>query len=484
MTEESAILAVNEAVDKVARASAAWSATVETERARVIRAVADALDAAAGELIPLAQEETCLAEGRLQGELKRTTFQLRLFAETIEAGSHLGVIIDRPDPDWPMGAPRPDLRRILVPIGPVLVFSASNFPFAFSVAGGDTAAALAAGNAVLVKAHPGHPRLSDATAAVITRAVTAAGGPAGLVEVIHGQAAGVAALRHPAIKAASFTGSIPGGRALFDIANARPEPIPFYGELGSVNPAFVAPDAAASRPEEIAAGYLGSVTGSQGQLCTKPGLLFVPAGSAVIEQLRSASVPAAAPLLNDRIQDSYLRELERVRAVDGVETLASGDGSLADPPEATLLLVPVERVLEDPDSLISEVFGPAGIVVTYTDPASAVEVARLLQGQLTATVFADAESAADGRMARELVPVLREKAGRLLWNQWPTGVSVTHAQQHGGPYPATTTPTTTAVGTTSIGRFLRPVVFQNFPEALLPAPLHDANPLGVPQQVN
>ncbi|WFP17228.1 aldehyde dehydrogenase family protein [Citricoccus muralis] len=484
MTENQIVASVEDTVVKVAAASAVWAATPETERARVIRAVADALDAAADSLIPIAQEETNLPTPRLQSELKRTTFQLRLFAETVEKGEYLGVIIDHADPVWPMGAPRPDLRRMLVPIGPVLVFSASNFPFAFSVAGGDTAAALAAGNAVVVKAHPGHPKLSDATATVITGTAAEAGAPEGLLEVIHGQQEGVDALKHPAIKAASFTGSIPGGRALFDIANARPEPIPFYGELGSVNPAFVAPAIAAARPEEIAEGYLGSITGSQGQLCTKPGLLFVPEDSMVVEHLRAAPAPSPAPLLNDRIQESYIRELQRIQAAEGVEPIKSGDNSLNNPPQATVLFTRIDQVLADPKKLIAEVFGPAGVVVAYSDPAALTEVAKGLEGQLTSTIFAEAEKDSDLEIARNLLPILREKAGRLLWNQWPTGLSVTYAQQHGGPYPATTAPTTTAVGTTSIARFLRPVVFQNFPETLLPAQLHDSNPLGVPQQVN
>ncbi|MFI8595590.1 aldehyde dehydrogenase family protein [Microbacterium sp. NPDC078428] len=484
MTESQAVASIEDTVVKVAGAATVWAATSEAERARVIRAIADALDAAGDSLIRIAQEETNLPTPRLQGELKRTTFQLRIFAETIEKGEYLGVIIDHADPEWPMGAPRPDLRRMLVPIGPVLVFSASNFPFAFSVAGGDTAAALAAGNAVVVKAHSGHPKLSDATAAVIADAAARAGAPEGLLEVIHGQQEGVDALKHPAIKAASFTGSIPGGRALFDIANARPEPIPFYGELGSVNPAFFMPAAATARPGEIADGYLGSITGSQGQLCTKPGLLFVPEDSTVVESLRVATSPSPAPLLNERIQESYVRELQRIQAVEGVDTIKSGDNSLADPPEATVLFTSIDQVLADPETLIAEIFGPAGVVVTYSDPASLTEVAKALDGQLTSTIFAEAESDSDLEVARDLLPILREKAGRLLWNQWPTGLSVTYAQQHGGPYPATTAPTTTAVGTTSIARFLRPVVFQNFPEALLPAQLHDSNPLGIPQQVN
>ncbi len=483
MTETATTIpSTDELVTRVADASAAWAATPYAVRARVLRAIADALDAAGADLIAIAQEETALPQPRLQGELKRTTFQLRLFADVVERGEFLDVRIDRPDAEWPMGAPRPDLRRMLVPIGPVLNFAASNFPFAFSVAGGDTAAALAAGNAVLVKAHSGHPRLSDATAAVIAEAAAEAGAPADLVRVVHGTQEGIAALQHPAIKAASFTGSIAGGRALFDIANARPEPIPFYGELGSVNPAFVAPGAAASRAGEIAEGWLASVTGSQGQLCTKPGVLLVPAESGIVDALRGAPVPSPAPLLNDRIAQGFVQSLEALSGNQAVSVLREGEASRAQQPEATLLLTSAEAVLDDPE-LVTEVFGPAGLVVTYTDASDLERVASVLEGQLTATIVAD-EDEADLEIARRLVPVLTDRAGRLLWNQWPTGVSVTFAQQHGGPYPATTAPTTTAVGTASIARFLRPVAYQNFPAALLPEALRDENPLGVPQRID
>lgn len=471
------------AVEAVAQASAVWASTSDSERARVITGIADALDAAADTLIPIAMEETNLPDARLRGELKRTTFQLRLFAQTAAKGEYLDVRIDRPDQDWPMGAPRPDLRRMLLPIGPVLVFSASNFPFAFSVAGGDTAAALAAGNAVLVKAHSGHPKLSDATVEVIREAAVSAGAPADLVAVIHGTQNGADALRHPLIKAASFTGSIPGGRALFDIANSRQEPIPFYGELGSVNPAFVLPQAATERGDEIAEGYLASVTGSQGQLCTKPGLLLVPEHSSIIEHLQQLPAPAPGKLLNTRISSGFEEDLKALSAHQGVSVLRQEN---TDPDEGvgvSLLTTTVAELLEDPEALITEVFGPAALIATYTSTSELVELAGILKGQLTATLVGD-ENSQDGAIAGDLIRTVSQKAGRVLWNQWPTGVSVTYAQQHGGPYPATTAPTTTAVGTAAISRFLRPVAYQNLPEALLPAAVQNANPLQVPQQID
>ncbi|MGJ9372577.1 aldehyde dehydrogenase family protein [Nesterenkonia sp. CF4.4] len=473
---------MDEEIEQVTRASAVWAAMSLSERAEAMRGVAAGLESAADQLVPLAMAETHLREARLRGELKRTTFQLRFFADTVEEGDLLEVRIDRPDRQWPMGAPRPDLRRMLVPIGPVLVFSAGNFPFAFSVAGGDTAAAWASGNAVLVKAHPGHPRLSDATAEVVARALAAAGAPQNLLRVIHGKDAGVAALKHPSIKAASFTGSIEGGRALFDIAAARPEPIPFYGELGSVNPAFVLPAASKTRPQEIAASFLAAVTGSQGQLCTKPGVLLVPAGSAIIEELGRIDVAEGAPLLNLRTSEVFLGTLGRVSEHPGITVLRAGPESRAEAPEVTLLRADVEEVMTDVEGILTEMFGPAALVVEYGDPAEAVRLARKLPGQLTATLIGEVED--DQELSQELLPILCDRAGRLLWNEWPTGVSVTHAQQHGGPYPATTASTTTAVGTAAISRFLRPVVYQNFPAVLLPGPLLDANPLRVTQHVD
>ena len=473
-----------EAVAAVAEASRQWAAVTYSDRARVIHAIANALDTAAEGLIATAQEETNLPEVRLVGELKRTTFQLRLFADVVTDGTFLDARIDRPDTKWPMGAPRPDLRRILMPIGPVLVFAASNFPFAFSVAGGDTAAALAAGNAVLVKAHPGHPRLSNATAAVVRAAARAAGAPENLLRVIHETENGVTALQDPRVKAASFTGSIRGGRALFDIANARPEPIPFYGELGSVNPAFVAPTAASRRASEIVDGFLGSITGSRGQLCTKPGLLLVPAESSMLAMLRDADVPNPTPMLNDRIQKGFEADLAALVTHNGVSTLLKSTNNIATSPGTTLLHTTLDQVLAAPEALTREVFGPAGLIVTYSDPAEVPKLARTLAGQLTATIMAESDTASDDAFAQDLLPILTEKAGRLLWNQWPTGVSVTFAQQHGGPYPATTAPTTTSVGTASITRFLRPVAFQNFPSTFLPEALNDGNPLGVPQRID
>lgn len=445
-----------------------WSRTPRGDRARALRTVADALDAAGPDLVAVAQTETHLAEPRLRGELLRTTFQLRLFAEVLEEGSYLDARVDHADASWPMGA-RPDLRRTSQAVGPVLVYAASNFPFAFSVAGGDTASALAAGASVIVKAHVGHPELSRRTAAVVTEALSAAGAPDGLFALVEGRADGLRALRDPRVKAGSFTGSIPGGRALFDIAASRPEPIPFYGELGSVNPTFVTRAASAARAEQIADQFRASFTLGSGQFCTKPGVLLVPEGSEILEHLRG-ELPAGQKMLNDRIHAGYTEMLGDLSAHPAVQVLAQGSDPLGAAPSPTLLLTSTQDLLDQADDLFRECFGPTALVATYTDERELVALASAIDGQLTATIVAEE----DDQVAAELVDELREKAGRLLWNQWPTGVSVTYAQQHGGPYPATTTPATTSVGTAAIYRFLRAVAFQGFPQQLLPDELRDA----------
>ncbi|MFD9893050.1 aldehyde dehydrogenase (NADP(+)) [Amycolatopsis sp. NPDC059027] len=457
------------------------AAATPAERARWLDAVADALDAAAGELVPLAHAETHLpASPRLQGELKRTTFQLRLFGKVLADGEYLGATVDHADPDWPMG-PRPDIRRVLVPIGPALVFAASNFPFAFSVAGGDTASALAAGCPVVLKAHPGHEELSARTGQIVREALVAAGAPEGMFDVIHGVEAGVTALKDPRIAASAFTGSVPGGRALFDIAVSRPTPIPFYGELGSVNPVVVTPGALAARGEAVAKGYAGSFSLGAGQFCTKPGLLFLPEGHGLDDVLREAvAAVAAQPMLNDRIAYGYENKLGELRDVSGVDVVVEGsaDGSAFTP---TLLATTAKEFLAGGAAVHEECFGPASLVVTYTDQAELLDVLATLEPGLTATIQGEEDEAG---LVRGLLPALTRLAGRLLWNDWPTGVTVSWAQQHGGPYPATTAPTTTSVGTAAIERFLRPVAWQGFPDALLPEALRDANPWRLPRRTD
>lgn len=472
------VLTPDRAVSAAVAAAEPWAAASPKERAAALNAVADALEAAREELVPLADEETRLGPTRLNGELTRTTFQLRLFAEVVLAGDFYDVRIDRPDPEWPPG-PRPDVRRFRTALGPVLVFAASNFPFAFSVAGGDTASAWAAGCPVVLKAHPGHPRLSRRTGEIVARALADAGAPDGVFGLIEGEAEGVEALRHPGIAAAAFTGSQRGGLALARIAAERDVPIPFFGELGSVNPVVVTPGAAAARAEEIAKGYVGSLTLGAGQFCTNPGILFVPAGGGLLDRITALlGEVAEAPMLNDRIVSGFLATARELGGRPGVRRLVwPSDEDSAAP---RLLAMDLAAFTADPGAA-EECFGPLGLVVVYERLADVAGAVAALPGQLTASLHG--EDGETGELAA-LARVLADRSGRVLWNQWPTGVAVTHAMQHGGPFPATTAPSTTSVGTAAIERFLRPVAYQQWPQDLLPPPLRDDNPWGVPQRIS
>ncbi|KAB2349644.1 aldehyde dehydrogenase (NADP(+)) [Actinomadura rudentiformis] len=428
-----------------------------TARAAFLRGIADRLDEATGELIALAAEETGLAADRLTGEMSRTTGQLRLFADVVEDGGFLDIVIEEGDPA---------LYRLNRPIGPVAVYAASNFPFAFSVAGGDTATALAAGCPVVVKAHPGHPRTSRRTAELVRDALNEAPvkAPEGTFAMVEGFEAGRALVQHPAIKAAAFTGSTRGGRALYDLASGRPDPIPFYGELGSVNPVFVTPSAVRERADEIARGFTASFTNSSGQLCTKPGLLFLPAGHGFGDTLnRLAEEITPRPLLTSGIQDAFAEGLDDLAERPGVSLLA-GRRSDGDPAPA-VFSVPASELTPE---LWEEHFGPATLIVEYDTEEELLAAASAMPGSLTATVHAEPE---DDRLADALLDKVRDRAGRIVFNGWPTGVAVTAAMHHGGPWPATTAPSHTSVGTAAIRRFLVPVVYQNVPVRLLPAPL-------------
>ena len=419
-------------------------------------------------------------EARLTGEVARTTGQLRLFAAVIRDGGYLEAIIDHARPE--ATPPQPELRRLLVPIGPVAVYAASNFPFAFSVAGGDTASALAVGCPVIVKAHGGHPELSRRTAEIVGDALTGAGAPAGAFGLVEGFEAGRALVQHPGIKAAGFTGSLTGGRALFDLANARPAPIPFYAELGSVNPVVITPAAVAdSGPRaELATGLVGSFTLGAGQFCTNPGVVLVPAGAGFEDDVAEAMVGAKpAPLLNDRIEQGFASGLDVLVRHPSVEVIARREaGSSAQAPAPTVLATTAAAVVADPETLLAECFGPVTVLVRYADEAERDAVLGALEGSLTATVHA-----APGEDVRRLAETLAGSAGRVLFGGWPTGVAVTWSQQHGGPWPATTS-IHTSVGATAARRFQRPVVFQDAPDSVLPAALQEVNPLGIPRRVD
>ena len=460
-----------DAVDAAVRAAHATLDALadRAKRSALLRAAADGVEARTAELIETADAETALGVPRLTGELARVAYQFRFFADIVDDGAFLGVVIDEPDPS--ATPPRPALRRWKIPIGTVAVFAASNFPFAFSVPGGDTASALAAGCPVVVKAHPDHPQTSELAAATIREAAVKVGLPADVLTLIQGYQAGADLVRHPLIAAVGFTGSIPGGRALFDLAAARPSPIPFYGELGSLNPVLVTERAAETRPAEIAAGLVASYTLGQGQFCTKPGLVLVPAGPAGDALTRSARETAAeaAPgaLLDARMRDHFLAGFTARAAAPGVRTLAAAAAAPTDdaPQAVRAGLLEVDAADLGGD-LLEECFGPVTVLVRYRDAADAETVLSRLGGNLTATLHAESgEPDAAAWLTR-----LSRFAGRVIFGGWPTGVAVAPAMTHGGPYPATTTPTT-SVGGTAIDRWLRPVTYQTVPEDLLPPEL-------------
>ncbi|GAA3730991.1 aldehyde dehydrogenase (NADP(+)) [Salinactinospora qingdaonensis] len=477
---DTSVAGLDSVMAAAADAASTFGALRPLDRAAMLRQVAATLDAAADELVPLAQHESHLPESRCRNELARTTFQFRLFADVLDEGSYLEVTIDSADSTWGMG-PRPDIRRMLVPLGPVAVFGAANFPFAFSTAGGDTAAALAAGCPVIVKGHPGHPRLAARTGELVAKALHDAGAAEGVFAVVFGTKTGQRLVQHPQTKAVGFTGSASGGRALHDLAAARPDPIPFYGELGSLNPVFVTRAAAKARAGEILSGYADSFTLGVGQFCTKPGVVLLPEGTDLTAVTADVSQRPGAPMLNDAVSGGYIDRLANLTAHPSVEVLAQGSTEDA-PWRPTLLRTNATALLLDQETLLAECFGPASLVATYTDEEQLIEAAESLVGQLTATVHAEEEDTAG--VAPRLLAHLTEKAGRVLWNGWPTGVSVTHAMTHGGPYPATTSVLHTSVGTTALRRFLRPVSYQSVPHALLPEAVRDENPLGVPRRVN
>jgi NADP-dependent aldehyde dehydrogenase len=470
--------ATEDEIDRVCAtaADAAWpyAALPADRRADLLMAIGAELVAESDRLLPRAHAETGLPPARLESERNRTVAQLEAMAALVREGSWVDARIDTALPHR-APVPRPDLRRMLVALGPVAVFGASNFPLAFSVCGGDTASALAAGNPVIVKAHPAHPGTSDIAARAVREAVVRCGLPAGVFGMVHGVSAEVslALVRHPAVTAVSFTGSLRAGRALLDAAAARAVPIPVFAEMGSVNPVFVLDGALRERGAAVAEGLVGSFTLGVGQFCTKPGLVFgvaSPEWDGFCEQVanRARAVPAGV-MLHAGIADAFARGCADLTSVDW---LCTGGARVA--------RVEWAAFRERPE-LADEVFGPFTLLVTARDPDDLVSLARGLEGQLTATVHGTAE---DLSAAGELLAVLPRKAGRLICNGFPTGVEVAPAMNHGGPYPATTDARFTSVGTASVFRFARPVCYQNVPEALLPDELKDANPRGLMRLVN
>jgi len=462
-------------VDRACQAAeeAFWSYgySAREERAAFLNAIADEIDARGAQITRIGTQETGLPEARLEGERGRTVGQLRLFASHILAGDYLDRRHDEALPDR-APLPRPDLKMVQRPIGPVAVFGASNFPLAFSTAGGDTASALAAGCPVVVKGHSAHPGTGEIVAEAIHAAIATCGMHPGVFSLIQGgkRDVGQTLVQHPKIKAVGFTGSLGGGRALFDLCAQRPEPIPFFGELGSVNPMFLLPEAVKARGGEIAKGWAGSLTMGAGQFCTNPGIAVVidgPEADAFIEAATAALEPVGAQtMLTDGIAEAYRAGRDRVAGTAGVQELLT---SMCDLRNATpyLFATTGKEWLEN-EILGEEVFGPLGLIVKVSSPVEMAQVAHSLQGQLTCTLHLDA---GDTDLGRQLMPVLERKAGRVLANGFPTGVEVCDAMVHGGPYPASTNFGHTSVGTMAIRRFLRPVCYQNMPDALLPRDL-------------
>jgi NADP-dependent aldehyde dehydrogenase len=461
---------------------------LEAERiAAFLDTIAAEIEALGDTLIDQAVTESGLTKDRLTGERGRTANQLRLFATLVREGSYVDARIDTALPDR-KPLPRPDLRRMLIPIGPVVVFGASNFPLAFSVAGGDTASAFAAKNPVIVKAHPAHPGTSELVASAILRAVEKSGLPEGTFSMVHAAdpEVSLSLVKHRAARAVGFTGSERAGRAIFNAAAQRPDPIPAYVEMGSINPVFILPGALDSSLDSIAQGLFTSMNMGVGQFCTCPGVVVVNATPSFQEfgKKLAALVENGAPgtMLHPSILKGYVENTERRSKVEEVATIRSSQKSDPGKTEAVPVLFETDaNAWLRNRELATEIFGPSAVLVRSHSKDELLRIANELHGTLTVTVFGTPE---DVENNRDLIAILEDKAGRLIFNGYPTGVEVSHAMHHGGPYPATADPKFTSVGTAAILRFLRPVCFQNFPEKSLPPELQNANPRGIWRLVN
>jgi alpha-ketoglutaric semialdehyde dehydrogenase len=456
------------------------------QRAKFLEAIADRIMDLGPTLVERANQESGLPTARIEGERGRTVGQLRLFAKVVRDGLFLEATLDHAMPErTPL--PRADLRMRKIGLGPVAVFGASNFPLAFSVAGGDTASALAAGCPVVVKAHSAHLGTSELVGRAVQQAAIETGMPEGVFSMLigEGRQVGQALVAHPAIKAVGFTGSRQGGLSLVNTANARKEPIPVYAEMSSINPFFLLPGALSGDIGKLAQGFVDSLTMGVGQFCTNPGLVIALAGPE-FDAFRTAAETAlgikpAGTMLTAGIHRAYTEGVARRSGIEGVKLVAQGSPEGAGcAAQAQLYECDAATYLASP-ALEEEIFGPASLMITCHSVEQMIEVANHLEGQLTATVHA---TAADRELAAKLLPTLERKAGRILFNGYPTGVEVCHAMVHGGPFPATSDPRSTSVGATAIERFLRPVCYQDLPPELLPAELQDANPLGLTRLVN
>ena len=484
------IPATPEEVDLAARLSAEafdiYRRLPGRARGAFLRKIAANIEGIGAEIVERAGQETALPAGRLQAETARTCNQLRLFAQVAEEGSWVNARIDRAELDR-KPIPKPDIRSMLQPLGPVVVFGASNFPLAFSVAGGDTASALAGGNTVIVKAHAAHPGTSELVGRAVQEAVRECGLPEGVFSLLFGSGSqiGTALMKHPLVRAGGFTGSRTAGRTLMDVAAARPEPIPFYAEMSSTNPVFVLPGALRAQGDQIATGLHGSFTLGAGQFCTKPGMVFVPQGAeatAFADKLRQL-VSASAPyhLLTKTIQSSYETAVSKRKTEPEVKLTAHGTQQPAPGFAVSSVLFETDIAAFLSSDLESEIFGPTTLLVEHSSRDQVLAVARSLEGHLTATIHGTEQDLHD---FADLIAILETKVGRLVFNGFPTGVEVCHAVVHGGPYPSTSDGRSTSVGSNAIFRFTRLVCYQGFPDSALPDELKDANPLGIWRMVN
>jgi len=471
---------LEKAVSLAGEAFTTFRDTIGADRAKLLRAIAENIEASIEDLVARMPLETGLPEMRVRGEGGRTCGQLRMFANLVEEGSWVDARIDRAQPDR-QPLPKVDTRSMLRPLGPVAVFAASNFPLAFSTAGGDTASALAAGCPVIVKAHSSHSGTAEIVGLAVQKAVADCGLPEGVFSLVYGggRTIGQALVKHPVIKAVGFTGSYGGGRALMDLAASREVPIPVYAEMSAINPVVILPGAVQERGAQIAQGLHGSLTLGVGQFCTNPGLVFVHEDHADViasETAKLVEASASSAMLNSGICDAYcggLAALENNSSVKQLAKATAGEGS--NQAVAALFQTDIDTFLADKD-LTHEVFGPASIMVTYKNDADLLKAFTSLEGQLTASVFGtDAELAGQQDLAR----LMEDRAGRLVFNGFPTGVEVCASMVHGGPFPSTSDGRSTSVGTMAIYRFTRAVCWQECPEALLPAELQDGNPLGI-----
>lgn len=472
---------INRAIEAASEAFQIYRNVSGKDKATFLENIGDEIMALGDELIQRCMQETGLPEARLTGERGRTVGQLKLFASMLREGSWVDARVDTADPER-KPLPKADIRSMQRALGPVAIFGASNFPLAFSVAGGDTTSALAAGCPVVFKAHPAHPGVCELVGLAIQRAVKKSGMPEGTFSMVNGKSTnvGMALVKHPSITAVGFTGSYRGGKALFDEASRRPVPIPVYAEMGSTNPVFILPEALKERKEKIAEDLAAAVTLGVGQFCTNPGLVFLPESedATTFKSVLSTTFKgiSAGVMLSPGIKGSFEKGIENLRAARGVETLAEGKaGDSGSRGTAHLLHASIDSFLKD-HTLEEEVFGPSTLAITANTKEELMQAARNLRGHITATLHGTPKDLQD---YADLVSILEQKVGRLIINGYPTGVEVCHSMVHGGPFPATTDSRTTSVGTGAINRFTRPVCYQNFPDALLPPELKYDNPLGI-----